>query len=182
VSPARRIEAKAVGGAVYEPRSAAALGREFPYRLQTMCYVEVLSDGTVYWGGGRESYQRAVAGKSRLFAVWPGEWSSHLFRIDDLDEYARAVGIVYDPQRTGLADHRHDVRWAISEAETKPTGAYVTIDVWLDCGCEIRDIDTFAAHMREQRGWDVATSAGWGGSRGQHHVRARRKSLTASDG
>ncbi|MBM7788731.1 hypothetical protein [Tenggerimyces flavus] len=177
MSPARRFEDKAVPGSVYEPRSAAALGREFPYRLATVCYFEVQTDGTVLWGGGRESYDRAVAGESRLFAVWPGEWSSHLFLIDDLEVFARAVGIVYDPKWTGLAEHRHEVTWSIREEQPKSRGAYVTVDVRLDCGCEILELDTFAQHLRDQQGWEVATSGAWGGSGGKHHVRVRRKSL-----
>ncbi|MEU1675315.1 hypothetical protein ABZ752_25305 [Streptomyces roseifaciens] len=47
-------------------------------------------------GNDRAAYERAVAGKSRLFAVWPGEWSSHLFAIDDLDEYAKAARFTTD--------------------------------------------------------------------------------------
>ncbi|RSM60067.1 hypothetical protein DMB66_25620 [Actinoplanes sp. ATCC 53533] len=44
-----------------------------------------------------------MAGTSRLFAVWPGDYSSDLFVIDDLDAYARAVGLIHDETRTGLA-------------------------------------------------------------------------------
>ncbi|MEV6654070.1 hypothetical protein [Streptomyces sp. NPDC051219] len=61
-----------------------------------------------------------MAGDSRLYAVWPGEWSSHLFAIDDLDEYARAHGIKHDAERTGLADHVREVLCAESEHEQNP--------------------------------------------------------------
>jgi hypothetical protein len=49
-------------------------------------------------------------------------------------------------------------------------------------GCEIHDLRTFAAHMRDQRGWDVAVTGGLGsqrtpGSQPTYHVRVRRKSL-----
>jgi hypothetical protein len=91
-----------------------------------MCYVEVADDGAVTWGREGGSYERALAGKSRLYAVWPGQWSSHLFVIDDLAEYARAFGIVHDEERTGLAQHVHDVRWSISPREDKSASAYVT--------------------------------------------------------
>jgi len=50
-------------------------------------------------GDGRGAYERVLAGRSRLYAVWPGQWSSDHFVIDDLDEYARAVGIVHDEER-----------------------------------------------------------------------------------
>jgi len=164
-----------------EPRSAGALGSEFPYTLATMCYIEVARDGSVRWGNDTSTYERALAGDSRLYAVWPGQWSSHLFVIDDLDQYAGAFGIVHDPERTGLADHEHQIRWAVSPYEDKPNGAYISIDVWLDCGCEIRDLPAFAKQMRDQRGWDIATTSGWGGSvsntERRYSLRARRKSL-----
>ncbi|KID32005.1 hypothetical protein HQ32_00889 [Prauserella sp. Am3] len=160
-----------------EPRSAGSLGLKFPYTLKTMCYIEVGADGGVHFGTDEGMYRRVVAGESRLYAVWPGEWSSHLFAIDDLDQYAKAFGIVHDAVRTGLADHEHDVSWSLSSREDKPTNTYISIDVWLACGCEIKDLKAFAAQMRTQKGWDIATSGGWGGSAGRYSLRARRKSL-----
>ena len=164
-----------------EPRSAAATGKEFPYESPTTCYIEVRQDGSVTQGMGQGAYERARSGESRIFAVWPGQWRSDLFIIDDLDEYAKAVGLIHDEERTGLAEHVHDVRWAISPYEDKPDGTYISVDVWLDCGCKIRDLSTFASQMREQRGWAVSTSGGWSSSSNSksttYTLRARRKSL-----
>jgi hypothetical protein len=166
-----------------EPRSAGELGAEFPYTLGKMCYIEVGSDGSVRWGRDAGTYERALAGETRLYAVWPGEWSSHLFVIDDLDQYAGAFGIIHDAERTGLVDHEHQARWAVSPYEKKPNGAYISINVWLDCGCEIRDLTAFAKQMQEQKGWEIATTTGWGsgglvGEARTYSMRARRKSLT----
>jgi len=164
-----------------EPRSAAAAGKDFPYESPTTCYIEVRQDGSVTQGMGQGVYERAQSGESRIFAVWPGEWRSDLFIIDDIDEYAKAVGLVHDEERTGLAEHVHDVRWAVSPYEHKPDGTYISINVWLDCGCKIRDLATFANQMRQQRGWAVATSGGWGSSSNSksttYTLRVRRKSL-----
>ncbi|WP_207945104.1 hypothetical protein [Actinomadura rubrisoli] len=160
------------------------MGLDFPYGLSTMCYIEVRSDGTVTYGRDAGTYQRARDGESRLFAAWPGKWKSALFVIDDLDQYAKAFGIVHDEERTGLSEHAHEVRWAIDRFAGDSAGAWIGINVWLDCGCEIRDLRTFAAQMREQRGWDIATSRGWGSSTSgdgrvrKYSVRARRNSLT----
>ncbi|WP_350275220.1 hypothetical protein [Kribbella sp. HUAS MG21] len=109
------------------------------------------------------------------------EVSQRLVLIDDIDKYERAIGLQPDPERTGLHEHRHDVRWAVSTYETNPAAAYVEVEVALECGCEIRDLRTFAAHMRE-RGWDVAVTGGLGsqrvpGSPPMYHLRVRRKSL-----
>ncbi|MEV0116597.1 hypothetical protein AB0H77_25670 [Streptomyces sp. NPDC050844] len=160
-----------------EPRSAAAAGKDFPYTASTTCYIEVHEDGTVTHGDDRAAYERAVDGKSRLFAVWPGEWSSHLFAIDDLDEYAKAHGIKRDEERTGLKEHVHEVQWEPdSFGNDNPRSPYISISVSLNCGCSIHDLSAFAAEMREQRGWDVAKSGGWGsssGARGNYVLAAR---------
>jgi hypothetical protein len=160
-----------------EPRSAASSGAAFPYRDRTVCYIEVATGGAVTDGAGRDAYLRARAGESRLFAVWPGQHRSDLFVIDDLDAYAKALNIIHDPKRTGLADHEHRVRWSLGAREDNPKGAWVAIDVRLDCGCQIRDIAAFAAQMKAQRGWDIPTSTGWGGGGGSYSMRVRRKSL-----
>jgi hypothetical protein len=123
-----------------KPRSSAATGDDFPYESRTTCYIEVAEDGTVSQGVDTEAYQRAVAGKSRLFAVWPGQYSSDLFAIDDLDAYARAVGLIHDVKRTGLAEHKHQVRWQVSQYEQNPSGSYISVEVVLVCGRAIRDI------------------------------------------
>ncbi|MFF8672585.1 hypothetical protein [Streptomyces sp. NPDC015242] len=165
------------------PRSAAAVGKDFPYTLATTCYIEVHKDGRVTQGAGTDAYQRALAGESRLFAVWPGQWRSDLFAIDDLDEYARAHGIVHDEERTGLAEHIHDVKWALADREPNPRSQYVSIDLRLVCGCSINDRRTFASQMREQQGWDMAVTGGWGrqtNANGTTYTfRVRRRSLSS---
>jgi hypothetical protein len=41
------------------------------------------------------AFERAAAGRSRIFAVWPEGYRSGLFIIDDLDQYARGMGLVH---------------------------------------------------------------------------------------
>lgn len=165
-------------------RQASHSGVDFPYTDKTTCVIEIHTDGTVSQGGGAEPLRRARDGESRLFAVWPGEWRSDLFAIDDLDEYARALGILPDPERTGLQDHEHDVAWELCKyGNSSPKAAWITIDVELHCGCVVADLDTFAKHMNEQRGWNVATSSGSGSSHNvltgkrTYSMRVRRLSL-----
>lgn len=64
-----------------------------------------------------------------------------------------------------------------------PRSQYLDIDVTLTCGCSINDRRTFAAQMKEQKGWVIATSGGWSksgrpGGPTTYSLRARRKSLT----
>lgn len=49
-----------------------------------MCDVEVHQDSTVRYGHDGDACERARSGESPLFAVWPGQWSSDMFAIDDL--------------------------------------------------------------------------------------------------
>jgi hypothetical protein len=109
-----------------------------------------------------------VAGTSRLFAVWSGEWSSDPFAIGDLDEYARAVGLVHDAERTGLANHDHNLRWTPSRQDAGfDVSLRPPVDVRFDFSCALGDLRVFAAQMRAQRGWNVA-HFGRLGQRRQH--------------
>ena len=161
-----------------KPRSASESGKEFPYGSPKTCYIEIHGDGSVTQGMDRESYERARSGESRIFAVWPGNWRSDLFSVDDLDEWAKDVGIINDRERTGLSEHIHKINWR--EVHGPLNNVYADIEVHLKCGCEIKSIDTFADQMQEQRGWNIARTSGYsgcGGNRG-YVIRARRKSLS----
>ena len=77
-------------------RSAKEAGN-FPYRMSTVCYFEVDSDGNVKRIPHKnksdiehvlEALKRAEQGMTTIYAVWPGNWSSDLFIIDDLEEFA----------------------------------------------------------------------------------------------
>lgn len=77
-------------------RSAKEIN-EFPYKMSTMCYFEVYKDGKVCQvhhknksdiNEVREAYKRALNKTTTLYAVWPGNWSSDLFVIDDLKSFA----------------------------------------------------------------------------------------------
>jgi hypothetical protein len=157
----------------------AAAQESFPYRDPTVCFIEVHADGAVTQGADEESVIRAKRGASRLFAVWPGQWSSDLFTVDP-DEFAKGRGDVHDPVRTGLQEHFHDVEWELDPyRDANPRSPSTPIRVRFRCGCEMHDIQAFAKQMREQRGWDVRTSVGWGGSGGSYSVTVRRGTVGA---
>jgi hypothetical protein len=74
----------------------------FPYRESTICYFEVDKNGNVSQVPHKnksdrakvlEVYQRAVDNTITLYAVWPGNWSSDLFIIDDLNAFANELGL-----------------------------------------------------------------------------------------
>ncbi len=81
----------------------SAKDNDFPYRMSTVCYFEVYNDGKVNQvrhknkcdlDGVLEALKRAESGITTLYAVWPGNWSSDLFIIDDLDEFANSFGLL----------------------------------------------------------------------------------------
>lgn len=71
-------------------RSAKASGC-FPYKSNLVCFMELWPNGDLIQLSNkqekREACLRSIAGKSRVVAVWPGNWRSDLFIIDDLDTF-----------------------------------------------------------------------------------------------
>lgn len=71
-------------------RSAKAT-EEFPYDSNRICYIELFPTGEIKqlatYGEKIKGYMRAKEGTSKLFAVWPGQWHSDLFIIDDLEAF-----------------------------------------------------------------------------------------------
>lgn len=75
----------------------------FPYGMSTICYFEVDKNGNVSQVPHKnksdramvlEAYQRAINKATTLYAVWPGQWRSDLFIIDDLDTFAKELGLI----------------------------------------------------------------------------------------
>ncbi|MDR3344138.1 MAG: hypothetical protein LBT21_00855 [Oscillospiraceae bacterium] len=74
-----------------------------PYRMSTVCYIEVDKSGNVSQVHHKnksdiqkvlEAYQRAANKSSTIYAVWPGNWSGDLFVIDDLDAFAKSFELI----------------------------------------------------------------------------------------
>ncbi len=83
-------------------RSAKEAGN-FPYGMSTVCYFEVDKNGNVsrvYHKNKSdrpkvlEAYQRVMNKTTTLYAVWPGNWKSDLFIIDDLDAFAKEFNFI----------------------------------------------------------------------------------------
>jgi hypothetical protein len=81
-------------------------------------------------------------------------------------------------------DHQHDIPWKPNEhyPDWRP---WIWVDVEMLCGCTLNerpDFLGFADELQQERGWDVARTAGWGSheTSGENPVLAikvRRKSL-----
>lgn len=66
----------------------------FPYKSQRVCYIERHASGMLHQIRTKahmtEAITSARAGTIDIVAVWPGEYRSDLFVIDDLDALAEA--------------------------------------------------------------------------------------------
>lgn len=74
----------------------------FPYKLKTMCYVLVDNNGNVRQVEHHRkcdlptvaaACQKVRNGEARLYAAWPGNYTTSLFAIDDIELFARVLGV-----------------------------------------------------------------------------------------
>lgn len=75
----------------------------FPYSSSIVCYFEVGKNGNVSQVYHKnksdrpnvlEVYQRVINKTTTLYAVWPGNYRSDLFIIDDLNAFAKAFNFI----------------------------------------------------------------------------------------
>ena len=63
-----------------------------------MCYMEVFPNGNINQLSTRQelkdAFYHAVSGKSKIVAVWPGQWRSDLFIIDDFEEFYTELALM----------------------------------------------------------------------------------------
>lgn len=76
-------------------KASEVTGTTFPYGAKIVCFFELYPNGEMnqlhYMDEKRKAYENAVAGKSKIYAVWPGQWTSDLFEIDDLQAYINNI-------------------------------------------------------------------------------------------
>ena len=66
----------------------------FPYGSKLVCYIELTKDNEIkqiqnYVQDKRDIYYRVKNDGSKLYAVWPGQYRSDLFEIDDIELYGK---------------------------------------------------------------------------------------------
>ena len=153
----------------------------FPYSWEAICYIEVASNGKITQVECKKSdienvYNRVKGGGSLLYAVWPGDYNSELFIVDDLNKLVDAYGI----NRDNL--HIHDIKWQINKYDN-PKSRYASVDIEFQCGCKFNygTIKNLALDLKKQLGWEVATTTGMGTSISNqgcvYTIRVLRKTL-----
>lgn len=137
---------------------------DFPYSAKTICYIEVDNCGMVRqvnhnFADISTAYHNAVNEKTRIYAVWPGNYRSDLFEIDNLDALADAFRV---PRLDG---REHKIAWTLSPFDDGKF-LYAIINITFKCKCSLdsNNIKKYANDMKAQKGWDVATSKGLGSS------------------
>lgn len=154
---------------------------KFPYSSRQICYIEVDNSGKVTQVSDNftdisAAYHNAVNKESKIYAVWPGNYRSDLFEIDNLDALADAFGVPRPDE------HVHKMTWTLSPFDDGKS-LYASVDVVFECGCilDLDKIKKFANDMKVQKGWDVATSKGlsssFNGKKKEYTINVRRKSL-----
>ena len=82
-------------------RKSSEVDTDFPYKSDRVCYILVMSDGSVTSPrlvGERKRAARALRdGDGQLFAAWPGQYRTDLFEIDDVEAFVNA----YPPPERG---------------------------------------------------------------------------------
>ena len=79
---------------------------KFPYAEKDVCFIEQTSNGKIrqiehYVDEKRSVYYRVKYEGSKLFAAWPGQWTTDLFEIDDIEAYGEANNVKkyhYEPK------------------------------------------------------------------------------------
>ena len=65
----------------------------FPYGSKLVCFMELWPNGDLIQLSSkhekREACFHAMGGKSKVVAVWPGNWRSDLFIVDDLEAFLK---------------------------------------------------------------------------------------------
>lgn len=88
----------------------------FPYEAKTVCYILVTTEHEILQVHHnqkelQEAYNAVQDKNASLYAVWPGNWRSDLFVIDDIEMFADALGL----DKKNETEHIHDIEWKFSE-------------------------------------------------------------------
>ena len=109
-------------------------------------------------------YIRARNHESKIFCAYPGNYSTDLFEIDDLNAFADAFGFM---RETNSNEHVHSFTWEVDEKYSTSQTAYVRIKFACECESPLYDAgDGFDTFLQKHLGWSVATSKGMSGSSG----------------
>lgn len=108
----------------------AADSENFPYEANTVPFIMV-KGGKVTWAGrkaGKIAMLKERGGK--ILAVWPGEWSSDVFEINDRVRALAELGDLTAIKKLSTCNHKFKIH-----GESQSTSQTRSVEVELLCGC-----------------------------------------------
>lgn len=138
---------------------------EFPWKDRGVCYVFVSQTLDVFHVGSTKdisplnAYELAKDGKGKIVAVWPGQYRSDAFLVDDLEAYALAFGFAYKPLPIEI------VGFVCRSAHGVAVSKYY--DFFIKDDNEVVTFDDsfltrFSEDLKHKYGWTIAKSKGCG--------------------
>lgn len=76
--------------------------KDFPYKERICCLIEVTTNGEVTqvvhhrkmdYDNVLSAYKKALNAETKLYYVWPGQYTSDLFEVDDLYAFSTAFNL-----------------------------------------------------------------------------------------
>ena len=98
---------------------------EFPWNEKTISYIYFDKNLNSYQVGSNRdishenAYQLAKSGEGKIIAVWPGNYRSDAFLIDDLNLYGLQFGCVKNPLPIKIVGYIHDNPFNYDTKQTK---------------------------------------------------------------
>lgn len=144
--------------------------KDFSYRHSGNCYFTINEEGKPIeiWNTLSEMkrvYQEVKDGKATLYVAVPGENTTELFHVDDIELLGKEYGF--------CEGHRHIFDWKIAEYDNKKD-RYVPVEINFRCGCcvGLRTLRQLSKDFKEQMGWEVKV-----GSCGHNTIYVNRKTI-----
>jgi hypothetical protein len=115
----------------YSDFRQASASESFPYGADTVPYI-LIKGGKITWANspaGKLALLKERGGK--ILAVWPGQWSSDVFEIDDRIRARAALGDESALKAMSACKHKFKVL-----SERQDSSQTRSVEVELTCGCE----------------------------------------------
>jgi hypothetical protein len=109
----------------------ASTSESFPYGADTVPCI-LIKGGKITWANNRAGKLALLKERGgKILAIWPGQWSSDVFEIDDRIRARAALGD--ESALKAIATCKHQFKLLSERQDSKQTRS---VEVELTCGCE----------------------------------------------
>ncbi len=135
---------------------------EFEWRNKRVCYLFIGLSGEVFQIekdiSAQEAYSKVSANKGRLVAVWPGNWRSDAFIIDDIRTFGLTFDCIHEDLPLKIIGYSHKT----IEFDTTFSKH---VDFVIECSREVHSLPNFLKRfsdkLEQEFGWTIALSRGY---------------------